>query len=187
MKTETSKLINKTSQATAKATAKEVVSELKRQGLLKDNQRTPFQKTETLLYNYNHFKAAIDDKIEQIKEIEQVGLAKKSKDITNFSGSSSSYEVKSDEDKIEEKIEAIENSIQTTRNFVKVIESAINMLQDDPYFDIIRMKYFEGMTREDIAEYYEVDPTTISRNKNRLVNLLQIRLFSDEVIYQIFS
>lgn len=49
------------------------------------------------------------------------------------------------------------------------------------------MKYFEGKTREEIAEHFDVDVSTISRNKNRLINLLQIRLFSDEVIYQIFS
>lgn len=168
-------------------TIRKFSTELKRQGLLKNNQRTPFQKTETLLYNYNHFKAAIEDKVEQIKEIEEVGIRQKSKDITSFSGSSSSYEVKSDEDKAEEKIEAIEHSIQTTKNFIKVIDSAVDCLRDDPYFDIIRMKYYEGMTREDIAEYYNVDASTISRNKNRLINLLQIRLFSDEVIYQIFS
>lgn len=173
-------------ETTAQMTAKEVVSELKRQGLLRDNKHSPFQKTETLLYNYNNFKAAIDDKFEQIKTIREEGILKKSPSITSFSDNAT-YEVKSDSDKAEEKIEAIENSIQTTRNFIKVIDAAISMLEDDPYFDVIRMKYFEGKTREDIAEHYQVDVSTISRNKNRLVNLLQIRLFSDEVIYQIFS
>ena len=79
------------------------------------------------------------------------------------------------------------NKVFKSKNFIKIIDNAIDMLKDDPYFDIIRMKYFEGKTREEMAEYYDVDVSTISRNKNRLVNLLQIRLFSDEVIYQIFS
>jgi len=165
---------------------KRTASELKRQGLLKDNRQSPFQKTETLLYNYNNFKAAIADKFEQINTIKSEGIPKKSPSITSFSGSAT-YEVKSDSDKADEKIESLECSIQTTRNFIKVIDSAIDMLKDDPYFDVIRMKYFEGKTREDIAEHYLVDVSTISRNKNRLVNMLQIRLFSDEVIYQIFS
>lgn len=171
---------------TAQTTAERVVSELKRQGLLKDNKQTPFQKTETLLYNYNNFQAAIDDKLQQIETIRQEGIPKKSPSITSFSGNST-YEIKSDADKADEKIEAIENSIQTTKNFIKVIDNALAALKDDPYFDIIKLKYFEGQTREEIAEYFEVDVSTISRNKNRLVNLLQIRLFSDEVIYQIFS
>lgn len=173
-------------ETTAQATSREVVSELKRQGLLKDNRQSPFQKTEILLYNYNNFKAAIDDKCEQIKTIRCEGIPQKSKSITSFS-SSPTYEIKSESDKAEEKIESIENSIQTTKNFIKVIDAAIDMLKDDPYFDVIKMKYFNGKTREEIAEYFEVDVSTISRNKNRIVNLLQIRLFSDEVIYQIFS
>lgn len=160
--------------------------ELKRQGLLKNNKQTPFQKTETLLYNYNNYKAAIQDKVEQIKEINTYGVKEKSKSITSFSGSLS-YDIKSDNDKVEEKIESIECSIQTTKNFIKVIDAAIEKLSNDPYFEIIRMKYFEEKSREYIAEYFNVDVSTISRHKNRLINLLQIRLFSDEVIYQIFS
>lgn len=173
-------------ETTAQMTAKEVVSQLRKQGLLKNNRHSPFQKTETLLYNYNNFKNAINDKVEQINEIKQEGIRKKSNSITSFSGSAS-YEVKSDADKADEKIESIEQTIQTTKNFIKIIDAAIEMLKDDPYYDLIQMKYFEGKPREDIADYYEVDVSTISRNKNRLVNLLQIRLFSDEVIYEIFS
>lgn len=176
------KLIEQTAQVTAQA----VVSELKRQGLMKDNKQTPFQKTEILLYNYNNFQEAIKDKYLQIETIQAVGIPKKSSSISSFS-SQPTYEIKSDADKAEEKIECIEQSIQTTKNFIKVIDAAIDVLKDDPYFDIIRMKYFEGQTREEIAEYFEVDVSTISRNKNRLINMLQIRLFSDEVIYQIFS
>lgn len=167
-------------------TIQKYTSELRRQGLLKDNKRTPFQKTETLLYNYNNFKAAIQDKYEQIEAIKKVGLPKRSTSITTFS-SSPTYEIKTNSDKAEEKIEAIEQSIQVTKNFISVIDAALDMLKDDHYFDIIRMKYFEGKTREEIAEHFDVDVSTISRNKNRLINLLQIRLFSDEVIYQIFS
>lgn len=173
-------------ETTAQITAKEVVSQLRKQGLLKNNRQSPFQKTETLLYNYNNFKNAINDKLEQIDEIKQEGIRKKSNSITSFSGSAS-YEIKSDIDKADEKIESIEQTIQTTKNFIKIIDAAIEVLKDDPYYDLIQMKYFEGKSREDIADYYEVDVSTISRNKNRLVNLLQIRLFSDEVIYEIFS
>jgi len=49
------------------------------------------------------------------------------------------------------------------------------------------MKYFESKTREEIAEELEVDVSTITRNKNRLINTLKITLFSDEVIYELFS
>lgn len=175
-------IISKTSELTATA----VVSELKRQGLLKDNKYTPFQKTETLLYNYKNFKSVIDNRIEEINSIREEGIPKKSNSITSFSGNIS-YESKTDDEKAEEKIEAIEQNIRTTMNFIKMIDIALNEIEDDPYFEIIRMKYFEGKTREEMAEHYGVDVRTISRNKNKLINLLQIKLFSDEYILQIFS
>lgn len=171
---------------TAQVTATRVIFELRRQGFLKDSRQTPFQKTETLLYNYKNFQAAIADKQKQIETIRQEGIPKKSASITSFSGNAT-YEVKTDADKADDKIEAIEQSVQTTVSFIKVIDDALAALKDDPYFDIIRLKYFEGKSHEDIADYFSVNIRTISRNRNRLVNLLCIRLFSDEFIRQIFS
>lgn len=172
---------------TVKKTASETAAELKRQNLVTEGKQTPFQKTETLLFNYNNFKAVIKDKEEQIAELRQYGLRKKSTSFTTFSGNTGLIEVKSDAEKAEEKIEMIEFSISTTRSFIKIIDDAIDCLKDDPYYDLIHLRYFEGYTREEIAEHFDCDVKTVTRNKNRLINLLQIRLFSDEVIQQIFS
>ena len=171
---------------TVKRTTAETVAELKRQNLIVEGRQTPFQKTETLLFNYNQFKAAIKDKEEQIREIKEIGVAKKSAAFSTYSGDVGYIEVKSELEKVEEKIERIEFSIKTTRNFIRIIDDAISMLKDDPYYDLIDMRYFKGCTREEIAEHFDCDVSTVNRNKNRLINLLQIRLFSDEVIQQIF-
>lgn len=172
---------------TVQKAVNDAVLELKRQNLVVDGRQTPFQKTETLLFNYNNFVAAIKDKEDHIREIKEMGLSKKSKSISSFSGNSGLIEVKSDAEKAEEKIEMIEFSIQTTRNFIKIIDDAIACLRDDPYYELIRLRYFEGRSRDEIAEYFDCDVKTVTRNKNRLINLLQIRLFSDEVIQHIFS
>lgn len=171
---------------TVKRTTAETVAELKRQNLIVEGRQTPFQKTETLLFNYNQFKAAIKDKEEQICEIKEIGLAKKSAAFTAYGGNTGYIEIKSDSEKAEEKIERIESSIKVTKNFIKIIDDAIATLKDDPYHNLINLRYFKGFTREEIAEYYDCDVSTVNRNKNRLINLLQIRLFSDEVIQQIF-
>lgn len=167
-------------------TAREVVAELKKNNMLKENKQTPFQKTETLLYNYNSFKEVIEDKYNQIKMIEEDGVPKKSSSITSFTDTGN-FEVKSDMEKSEDMIYAIQKSIKSTENFVKLIDDALNSISDDPYYEIIPMKYFSSIKNEEVADYFNVDVRTISRNKNRLVNMLQIRLFSDEFIYQIFS
>lgn len=161
------------------------VAELKRQGLLVENRQTSFQKTEQLLYNYNNFRKAIRDKDEKINELKKSGIRKKSKSITSFNGGE--YEMVTDAEKVEDKIKEIKDSIAITRSLLAVVDDALEKLQSDQYFDIIRMRYFEELPREKIAELLQVDVSTVSRNKNRLVNVLKIMLFSDDAIMEIFS
>ena len=60
------------------------------------------------------------------------------------------------------------------------IEQAIEALRADPYIKVIPLLYFYQYSREEVAKRYEVSPTTITRQKKRLlVNIKQI-LF-DEV------
>lgn len=172
---------------TVKKAVEQTVCEMKRQNLVIEGKQSPFQKTETLLYNYNNFIAVVKEKEEQIAELRQFGMRKKSTSITSFSGNSGLIEVKSDAEKIEEKIEMIEFSISTTRSFIKIIDDAVIALKDDHYYDLIRMRYFENCSQEEIADHFDCDVRTVRRNKNRLINLLQIRLFSDEVIQHIFA
>ena len=168
-----------------KETAAEVIRSLKQENLLKDNKRNPFQKTEQLLYNYQNFKNVITDKEEQIQQIREIGLSKKSKDITCYGGSG--FEQTSEMEKIEDRIETIQNSITLTKHFISLVDSALDKIADDPYFELIEMIYFQEKTREQIAEYYNRDVTTIWRNKRRLINQLKISLFSDEVIQELFN
>ena len=94
-----------------------------------------------------------------------------------------------------EKLEELLRNYQVFKNIhdkeytvklVAKVDEALSQIQDDPYYDIIRMFYFEGMTRENIALEYNTSVTTISRNKTRLLNQLKVILFSDDVIYELF-
>lgn len=83
--------------------------------------------------------------------------------------------------------EAFKTSDQPyTVKLVKRIDSALEMIQDDIYYETIPMYYFERKTREEIADYYDTTVTTISRNKTRLINKIKPILFSDDVIYELF-
>lgn len=164
-----------------------VVSELKRARLIRKEGRTSFTKTEQLLYNYRNFKESIVDKCEQIEMIRLVGIKKKSKDITSCSSRSGYYEVATDLEKGEEQIRKLELAIEETTEFIERIDRAVSKLKDDPYYDLIRLKYFEEKTREEIAEILNVDVSTISRNKNRLINMLKITLFSDDAAREILG
>ena len=169
-----------------KDTVSEAINELRKQGFIKNNKQTAFQKTEQLLYNYMNFKQVIADKQKAIEQIKQEGIQKRSKSIVNFTGNYQ-LDTRNDFEKAEEQIEALENSIMITKRYIEIIDAALSKIYNDKYYDLIRLRYFEGKTREEIAEYFDVDVATISRNKNRLINTLKIYLFSDEVIKEIFS
>ena len=55
------------------------------------------------------------------------------------------------------------------------IEQALDVLRADPYIKVIPLLYFYQYSREDVAKRYGVSPTTITRQKNRLlVNIKQL-------------
>ena len=73
-----------------------------------------------------------------------------------------------------------------TVNLVRKVDEAMQTIEGDPYYDVIRLFYFERHTRESIALDYGCTETTISRNKTRSLNQLKAILFSDEVIFELF-
>lgn len=116
-------------------TVNATVLKLKMAGLMRDDRKTAYQKTEELLRNYNAF---------------------------------------------------VESDQPYTQKLVKKINEALKSIEDDFYYEIIPMIYFNGDTREAVAEYLDTTVTTVSRNKTRLVNKLKARLCSDDVIYELF-
>lgn len=173
----------------AEQTAKHTVLELRKQGMMKDDKQTPYQKMETLLYNYNSFIAAIEDKEEEINEIRVTGLKKRCNSVIPNPGSGTIVrETKTEQQKIDEKIADIEASISVTKRFIAIINEALEQLKNsEVYYELVPMKYFQGKTYEEIAEYFHCDVKTIYRQKKNLINKLQIRLFSDDVINHIYS
>ena len=165
-------------------TAQAVICEVKKQGMIRDNKPTPYQKTETLLYNYLNFKGAIRDKQDQIDMINAEGTIQRSASITTCP--SGTVEIKSEYEKREDMIRGMENSIRYTMKFIKIIDAAIDGIKGDVYYELIPMIYFDNLTREEAAEHFNCDVKTVSRNKKRLINQLQIRMFTDEYILQIF-
>lgn len=74
----------------------------------------------------------------------------------------------------------------TAKKFIDIIDKALESLYDEEYYDIIPMIYFEGESREKVAEFFDTTPTTISRNKRRLIERLSVLIFADDVIYELF-
>ena len=71
--------------------------------------------------------------------------------------------------------------------FIKRVNDCLDRLKDDEDFDIIDMKYFQKMTHEEIAEFIGVDPSTVTRRKNRIVKRLSFMLFPSEAINELLN
>lgn len=74
-----------------------------------------------------------------------------------------------------------------TQKTLAQIDDALKMIQQDPYYQIIPMYYFEHKTIWEISEFFDVTEKTIARNRKRLIRELSAVLFSDDVIMNILS
>lgn len=167
--------INKTSERTAK----EVIELLKKQRLLKVDGMSFYKKTEILLYNYEKLKLAIKQKEEDIEYIKQNGLPERSKSIVFYSSAGNTNAG----DRYVELMEKYKADKAETERDIKRIDNALDKIRNDKYFRIIELKYIkqEVKTDEEMAEVLEKDRTTISRNRNRLINTVKIILFPESI------
>lgn len=177
--------------------AKSVVTALKESGLIgtpnkddnvvksknKKKEMNAYQKTEALLFSYVNFNKILKEKEQEIADLRKYGVPAKS----SMSGgervqsSRTNVGIVLPEDAVEDAVRTVERSVEDTVHAVALIDKCMAALKNEPYYDILPMRYFEGRTLEDIGVYFGVDHTTISRNKSRLVRELSMRMFPNDV------
>ena len=170
--------------------AQSVVKALRDEGLVSANRKTKpveksaYQKTEQLLYNYNGFKRIVEEKQQEIVELQTYGVPGKSamSGGERVQSSHTNVGIVLPEESVENAVQRIHCAISSVQQGITMIDKGMKTLENDPYYKILEMRYFEGRTLEDIGVYFNCDHSTISRNKSRLVKDLAMRLFPDEVI-----
>lgn len=60
---------------------------------------------------------------------------------------------------------------------VRKIQAALTSIEDDPYYPAVELKYFKNERDADVAEKLCCDPSTVRRNRVRLVRRLALRLY----------
>ena len=170
--------------------ANAVVEALETKGLVtskssKVDEKTAYQKTEQLLYNYNGFKRIVEERMQEIETLKTCGLPQKSKSIVEYSSRTGTvHGLATVEESVECAIRSVQESVQGTVQAIELIDKCMDAISTDPYYEILEMRYFEGRTQEDIADYLGVSQVSVSKNKNRLVRELSIRLFPDQSIQE---
>lgn len=150
-------------------------------------EKTAYQKTEQLLFNYMGFKRIIKEKMQEIKEIRAWGVPK-SCSVTEFVQKGGlPGGIVLEEESVDNAIASVQRSVEGTVQAVALIDRCMAALKGDPYYKILEMRYFEGRTQEDIAVTFGCNQATIARNKSRLVKELAMRLFPDQVVNEMIN
>lgn len=146
--------------------------------------KSAYKKTEQLLYNYQGFKRIVEEKEQEIVELQQYGVPGKSamSGGERVQSSHTNVGIVLPDESVENAVQRIHCAIERTVQVIAMIDKGMKALENDPYYRVLEMRYFEGRTLEDIGVYYNCDHSTISRNKNRLVKELAMRWFPDDVV-----
>jgi DNA-directed RNA polymerase specialized sigma24 family protein len=140
-------------------------------------QRNYFRETERLLYSFPALKLSLAEYDEDAQAGELIASRAKSKDIVRWSSNGGNTVTDTDEIK-KSKLASVER----TRKQVQRIERALETVKDDTYYEIIPLKYWDGIPGEEIAERLNCDERTYRRHKNRLVNRIKIVLFGADAL-----
>lgn len=181
-------------QELAELVATAVVNTLEKRGLIGGNAepkpvgKTAYQKTEQLLYNYNGFKRIVAERQREIEEIRLYGVPKKCGAVgERVQNGNLPKGIVLEEETVEDAIRTVERSVQGTVQAISLIDKCLSALENDPYYPILEMRYFEGRTQEDIAVRLNCAQKTVSVNKARLVRELSMRLFPDQVVDEMMN
>lgn len=152
------------------------------------NEKTAYQKTEQLLYNYRGFCRIIQESQQEIEDLRKYGVPGTCggiKEYTNKGGMPQGLVL--DEERVEAAVMQVERSVAEVVRAVALIDKCLKSLERDPYYAVIKLRYFDGRTQEDIAIDFKCDQTTISRNRARLVKELSLKIFPNEYIAEMMS
>lgn len=152
-------------------------------------EKTAYQKTEQLLYNYNGFKRIVAERMEEIEDIRKYGVPKRGGAVIEYGGNTGGTPrgLVLPEETVESAIRSVQASVEDTVQAIALIDKCMAQLKSDPYYCILEMRYFEGRTQEDIAATLGCSQVTISKNKGRLVRELSMRLFPNQVVGELLN
>jgi hypothetical protein len=143
--------------------------------------KSRFAKVEVMLYAYKGALESVKVKEEALEELKKYGLPHFS---PSYVGTNND---KNRQDALEEEVERLERSISFLARTIRLIESGLSVIKGDEYFELIKLKYFENKTMEDIAEHMNTGLTTIYRNRERLIYKLIKIIFAEDILRDILE
>lgn len=146
-------------------------------------EKTAYQKTEQLLYNYMGFKKIIREREQEIDDLRKYGVPQTCGGVKEYVQKGGlPHGIVLEEESVEAAVANVRQSVAATVQAIALIDKCMSALKSDPYYKVLEMRYFEGRTQEDIAMAFNCNQATIARNKSRLIKELSMRLFPNQTI-----
>lgn len=141
---------------------------------MKEYKLNAYQKTESVLKNYNRIKKSLS-----ILESELTDLEKEKEKISQSIAKPEKVVLKDSDKNYYYTDETLENRINELKQLaikvqaeIKFIDDCLKEIEHDEYYKIIPKLYFERKTIERIAEELDTSTQTIYFNKKRLLHEL---------------
>ena len=139
-------------------------------------QKIIFRKMEEILINYPKYQKRIKMEIENLQNPQ----LKKSCGPGGQYGNN--YDFKSEMEQIEELKERISNNISRYEEIIFRIDECLSMVQDHKDYAFIKMKYFDKMTYEEIADILKISLKSTYGIRNRILGALEIHFKTQRLI-----
>ena len=170
-----------------KETVKATILELGIGKVSPREERSAYQKTELLLWNYKSFKKVVNDKQNEIKEIRKYGVPHKGSAVHTYCGDGSVHGLCTVDETVDNAVHSIQHNIEYILEVIRAVDAAMSAMKNDPYYPILELRYFNGMSQDDIAKALNCTQQNVSYHKNRLVRELSLRIFPNDVAKEIIQ
>lgn len=163
-----------------------VADELKNRKLLCNN-KSAYEKTETLLYKFRVLPESV-----KIIDIEIDRLSADLEHVPQVSTKSNHLVLNEEEgtyiygdEILNTRISELKQIIVKTKSYIRLIKDVLKKFEDDEYYPVIERIYFDKKTYEQISEEFGWAIGTISKHKSRLINEIKVLLFPNSFINEL--
>jgi len=138
-----------------------------------------YKQTERRLWSLATLKEKAEYDHERLAEYEAGTVRGRSKDIIRLSTGG----MRLDPREAAEALAAdLRRRIAVDEYEIKLLEDALSSISHDPYYMVVYNKYLLQQHDDDIAEEIPCNPSTVRKNRGRLIRQLAIRLYGAQAV-----
>ena len=143
----------------------------------KKTEKAAYAETERRLYAMRALRARVEDAREELAELEGLGveaLREHSASLVRVLRPG----MRLDPEEVHTmQLAMLRGRLAADERELKRMNIALSFISDDPYYLTVEARYLRGVGDVDIAERLNCDPSTVRRNRIRLVRMLALRLY----------